>query len=66
MRATLDELIERIIAFGKRYPPSASRSPGASLAKTWNDASLSRNFNQKRPQLPLQPDTGPGISGTEY
>jgi transposase len=27
-------------------PPWASRSPGVSLARTWNDASL--NFNQKR------------------
>jgi hypothetical protein len=29
-------------------PPWASRSPGASLAKTWNDASLNPYFNQKR------------------
>src|SRR5438105_12548702 len=47
-------------------PPSASHSPGASLAKTWNDASLSPYFNQTCPLLPQQPKTGPGISGTEY
>jgi hypothetical protein len=47
-------------------PPWASRSPGASLAKIWNDVSLNLYFNQKRSPLPQHRDTGPGISGTEY
>jgi hypothetical protein len=47
-------------------PPWASRSPGASPAKTWNDVSVNLCFNQKRSLFPQQPDAGPGISGTDY